>query len=266
MSWIRAVLPRDTKEHAALTMSVLFLVLGLAVVWVTKSLAGVDADAVLVSLLLIPVLVYMVVSGRLTEFKGPGGLEARFRDAAQSAPTIASEKIAAEDVRLQAIAKGGRRSLLDAASHWTNDTVPALMTMTLGRATYSPQTLLEHLDMLSRFRNFKFVVFLDPDSRFVAYMPHWALRDLLAKPDPDVGLDFTNAVKQGRVADLLRYPSVIKTTISTNSTNAEALRRMMDSNLEALVVVDEDSRVKGVVDREQVLSRLMLSLTGAASQ
>jgi len=49
-------------------------------------------------------------------------------------------------------------------------------------------------------------------------------------------------------------------TILTHSTNAEARREMMRQNLEALVVTDENNQLMGIVEREQILSRMMLSL------
>jgi predicted transcriptional regulator len=35
---------------------------------------------------------------------------------------------------------------------------------------------------------------------------------------------------------------------------------MLAQNIEALVVIDEHKKLRGVVEREQVLSRMMLSL------
>jgi predicted transcriptional regulator len=69
-----------------------------------------------------------------------------------------------------------------------------------------------------------------------------------------------NAVNQGQIAQVLRYPGVVKRTISTKSTNAEALREMQEQNIEALVVIDDQQKLRGVVEREQVLGRMMLSL------
>ncbi|MDQ3639076.1 MAG: CBS domain-containing protein, partial [Actinomycetota bacterium] len=57
------------------------------------------------------------------------------------------------------------------------------------------------------------------------------------------------------------YPGVVRKTISTRSTNAEALREMMAKNLEALVVTDEDNRLKGIAEREHVLTRMVLDMT-----
>jgi predicted transcriptional regulator len=65
---------------------------------------------------------------------------------------------------------------------------------------------------------------------------------------------------QGR-QELFSYPGVVRKTISTASTNAEALREMMVKNLEALVVTDEDNRLKGIAEREQILTKMVLDMT-----
>jgi predicted transcriptional regulator len=74
-----------------------------------------------------------------------------------------------------------------------------------------------------------------------------------------LGQEFIRAINHGERDQIARYPGVITKAISSKSTNAEALREMEKSNLEALVVVD-DGRFKGVVEREQLLSRMMLAL------
>lgn len=116
------------------------------------------------------------------------------------------------------------------------------------------------------YNHLRFWGFISPITRrsqvrgeFVAYMASWALKGLLGLQK--LGEEFVHMVNQGNIRDLVRYPGVVTETISTDSTNEDALREMMRQNLEALVVIDKDRRPKGVVEREQVLSRMMLALT-----
>jgi predicted transcriptional regulator len=53
---------------------------------------------------------------------------------------------------------------------------------------------------------------------------------------------------------------VITTTISPENTAADALREMQELNVGALLVTDQERRVLGMVEREELLSRLLLSL------
>ncbi len=67
-------------------------------------------------------------------------------------------------------------------------------------------------------------------------------------------------LNEGR-QELCSYLGVVRKTISTASTNAEALREMMSKNLEALVVADQDNRLKGIAEREQILTKMVLDMT-----
>jgi predicted transcriptional regulator len=53
----------------------------------------------------------------------------------------------------------------------------------------------------------------------------------------------------------------VSKAISTKSTNAEALREMIERNSRFLVITDENNRLKGIVEREQVIGKMVLALT-----
>lgn len=247
------------KELKAISFSLAFLSLAFLSMWFLKDIMQIDRDTVYVAVLLIPALVYMIVSGRITEFKGPGGLAAKFAEAAKEAVSAASEKVEPSIEQMQTIAKDSRQEL-ERKRREINESRPIIMTMTLGKTNYYNRVVvLDYIEVLSQFRNFKFVVFVDGEGRFVAYMPSWAVKGLLSKPE--LGNAFIEAINRGSSEELFSYPGVVKDTISTQSTNAEALREMTKQNLEALVVIDEKRGLKGVVERDQVLSKMMLALT-----
>lgn len=95
-------------------------------------------------------------------------------------------------------------------------------------------------EALSRSSTFKLTVFLDADYRFLEYTTPWAAENVQR------GQKFAEVNNQGR-AELFSHPGVVRKTVSTRSTNAEALREMIEK--------------KGSAEREQVLSRMMLALT-----
>jgi hypothetical protein len=244
------------RELLAVGTAVGAILLGFVVVVVARRYVASLEASVLIALILLPLLAYLIASGRLTEFKG-GGLEAKFAQAATESVSPASETVAYDDP--QVVAKESVRNLIERKAQEIDESQPIVMTMTVGgNAQYTPADVTQYLNVLSQFRNFKFVVFLDLGDRFVGYLPSWALKQLLELPD--LAYEFINAVNAGQVAQLLRYPGVVKKTISIKSTNAEALREMLAQNIEALVVIDENKKLRGVVEREQVLSRMMLSL------
>lgn len=74
-----SVEPRlDKQEIRAIVSFILFLALGFLVLWIAKSVMKIEGDAVFVALLFVPLLVYVILSRKLEELKGPGGLEAKF--------------------------------------------------------------------------------------------------------------------------------------------------------------------------------------------
>ena len=59
-----------------------------------------------------------------------------------------------------------------------------------------------------------------------------------------------------------RLPGTIQETISTQSSYADALREMTrQHHLEALVAIDGKRNLTGVVERDEVLSQMLLALT-----
>jgi CBS domain-containing protein len=245
------------SEWSAVVVAIGSVAIGLAVVWLAQRFVQPIEGSVLIALMLLPFFVYLIASGKLAEFKAPGGIEAKFAQAAAESVRPASETVAYDDP--QVIAKETIRSLLDRKTKEIDESKPVVMTMSIGgTARYGSSDIAQYLKVLTQFRNFKFIVFLDKDQRFVAYMPSWALNQLVTIPE--LADEFVNAVNQGQIAQVLRYPGVVKRTISTKSTNAEALREMQEQNIEALVVIDDQQKLRGVVEREQVLGRMMLSL------
>lgn len=248
----------DHKEIRSIGISLFFLILGFAAVWLIKEVAGIEDNAVYVSVLFIPILVYTIVSGRIKELKGPGGLEARFSEAAGETIKTLSETIEPSVEEMQIMAKEGLGALQRMKPN-IDESRPLVMTMVLGKGRYYDWgAVTQYMDFLAQYRNFKFVIFLDDKERFVAYMRSWAFKGLMGLPQ--LGNEFINVINEGRLQDLYRYPGVEKETISIKSSNAEALRQMTAQNLEALVVIEEDRKPRGVVEREQVVGRMLLTL------
>ena len=200
----------------------------------------------------------MIISGRLEELKGPGGLEAKFSKVANESISAASEKVQVDEMR--SVEKLGV-DLLERKIQELDDSQPIVMTMELGNIDYySRQAVFQYIETLSQFRNFKFVVFVERTNQFVAYMPIWAIKKLLLRRS-FLGDEFIDVINHGFKQELFSYPGVVRETIHMQSTNADALRKMTRLNLGALLVIDESEVLRGIVEREQILTRMMLSLT-----
>lgn len=190
----------ESKEIRAIWLSVLFLVLGCLVLWLVKSVMGVEGDAVFVSLLFIPLLVYVIISGKLEELKGPGGLEAKFAKAAGESVSVASEEVKPSVEEMQIVFKESVR-LLERKQREIDETKPIVMILELGKSGYyEREAVLRYLEVLSQFRNFKFIIFVDNNQRFLAYMPSWALKGLLSKQE--LGGIYLCDERRGKIRDI----------------------------------------------------------------
>lgn len=242
------------KDVIAVLMSLFFIVFGFGAIWFSKNRLGLQDDTLFIILLLAPIISYAIFSGRLSEFKA-GGLEAKFVDIAKESVDIESEKVEVEDT--QVIQKGSVRGFTDRLKD-IDKSKPIILTLYFDRGGYyDRRALLEYLDELFNYPSFKFAVVLR-DDYFVAYIRPWEIRELLNSPG--LGDEFVETINVSDERKLKKYPGVVVKAISTQTSNLEALREMTSRNLDSLVVVDKDNKFKGVVEREQILSKLFIGM------
>ncbi len=74
------------------------------------------------------------------------------------------------------------------------------------------------------------------------------------------GERFINIINGGKLLELLDFPGVLTLSINYQATYMDALKAMSDHNLETILVTGKDNAVIGVVEREQVLSKLVLAM------
>jgi hypothetical protein len=146
----------------------------------------------------------------------------------------------------------------------SNSMYPVL-TVTLGKAGYDTVELLHYLIALSQHRNFKFLVILREDEEVFAYISGWRAMQILEMDQIEQSQDsFVMAINQRQTKKLMSY-GLIKKTVGAKDTNIDALKMMMEMKMDALIVADDDGKLKGVVEREQVLSKLMLAMAETVS-
>lgn len=246
-----------SKEAKGLLIAILFLILGLLIIWVFKIMQISPGDAVFVSMLLLPVLIYMIVSGKLSEFKAPGGLEAKFVSVANHpVEELASQRVEFVKEDMVSVPKNSIDEL-NRLERLANQSKHIILHLLLGQMHYNRQDAEIYLEKFLRYRNFSQVVFLDKKDRFVAFIPPWAMLRILQGEQGD---RFIEIINRGEVLELLDFPGVMEKTVSTRATYKEALQAMADANLESILVVDEEKKVTGVIDRAEVLSKLMLAM------
>jgi CBS domain-containing protein len=247
---------RESPEVRAAVLAVLSLVVGLGVLWVAQEALGLRGDAVLVSLLVLPALLYLALSGRLTEITGPGEVSVKFREVAAKPARASAQTLTPEDVRM--VQKGSLDELRMLSPVLAHDDRPIVFTFALGtRHRYVYAAVLSYVDALAAVTRFLAVIFHDPDGRLLGYMP--AMR-FVALMRSEAGQQFVRDLR-GPFQGLTTVPGMSTETLPAGSSNSEALEVMTRRGLDILALVDDAGRFKGIVERNRLISDLLLAVT-----
>ncbi|TIW82403.1 MAG: hypothetical protein E5V52_11820, partial [Mesorhizobium sp.] len=120
----------------------------------------------LIALMIIPLLAYGVVSGDISEFTGPGGWGAKFREEAKK--TIDPIPISSSIVEGEFVAKGDFVQLENVDRNLAPGK-PVSMTLQLGRGDYyQAPVIAEYIRVLSQHDPDMSVVVIDPAGKYVA--------------------------------------------------------------------------------------------------
>lgn len=242
---------RRANDVRATLGAVIFLAIGVGVAWFAKDEVGISGDAVLITVLLLPAVVYLAISGRLSEVSLPGGGGAKFRAAATTPVAINIEPTQG----LVPVVKRATGELSDLKASLPDDR-PIVLTVTQGNH-FSKEALLEYLDVLSVKRGFKVVAILGSDTTAIGSMPAELFTTLLGSDTTAKDLvERLNDHDPQRIA-LIR--GIVTTLVPVGTTASNALRTMTEERLDAALIVDSERRVVGVAERDQVLSEMLLA-------
>ena len=244
----------------------LFAALGFAAIYVVAKVADVKDGAVLAVVLIVPALLYLMLSGRVNEFKGPGGLEVRLSAVAQQTiPVHGTEAqggaLAYEELR--AVETGRRESFLRRIQDIT-PREPVILTLTLGSKAINGEAAANYARGLTQFPRFRFVAVLDSSGHLISYMDERAFRHLV-EADVIDAQQLLNNIEQSNVGEIRRSAGMISDTVTPETNIADALREMERLRLNALLVTDH-GQVKGIVERERLANALLLSLIDRPSR
>jgi CBS domain-containing protein len=253
---VRAIPARDA---AALAIAVVFLGLGFAAIYVAATVANVKGDAVLAALLLLPAILYLLLSGRVSEFKGPAGLEVKLTQVANSTIPMHSgeEEAALAYERVQEVGRERTESFLQRIRALTPDD-PVVFTLKLGSGPINGAAAADYAKGLTQFPRFRFVAIIDQRNKLVSYMEERAFRHVIESDAVDAQT-LLNNVQHANVRAVRAYPGMIKTTVCPTSSIADALREMEDARKDALLVA-ENGEIKGIVERDRLANALLLTL------
>jgi hypothetical protein len=257
---------RQYREITAITASVVLIGLGFFAAWFSKEVLKIESDVTYITVLLLPIIAYVILSGRLKELR-VGGLEAKFADAAEQQIEIDSETVGHSAQDLQILEKGFFSPFeLQERLKKLDETKPIVFTLILEHQglqfLYNRDSTLKYVEVLSQKPNYKFVViqkYENNEKKFWAYIPSRVFLQILRVDD--LGNRLIDCINRGDTEGLSWFPGVVTRTLSTKASNLDALQEMTNKNMDALVITDESKRLAGVVEREQILSKLLLAMS-----
>jgi hypothetical protein len=247
-------------DALAVLISLAVLVLAAGLFFGLKRYAGGVDAAVFIALLLTPLLVYLVLSGRVQEFSGPGGWGAKFRDIAYA--SVETTKILVDAQPLQAMEKGGEGEIANRIAG-LKPNVPNALVLSVGRGSYYVRDIIEkYLQALMAAGPATYAVFVDANTgQFVGSAS--GRQVLAALSDPTVAERFMHDLQEGGERPFAGMGFLVTESLSPEDSNVVALEKLVNTNADALVIVSDDGRRPiAVVDRNRLVTKLMLKLAG----
>jgi hypothetical protein len=251
-------------ERDAVIAAALFLLLGFLLALLVRSVLKIESDLLLPLVVFLPLLVFLVLSGKIAAFNA-GGLNVTL--------VVPVHDIPIPDTDIAAVSSP-QHGKCPGQAYSTRPLQPAYLTLTLGacNATDGPGAGNYNLEDVQRWvdedassDDFKFLVILDEAGAFSAAIDARSAADLLASDD---GQTFITAINDGSLnrETGMQYSELMFDALPDSATNIEALQEMGRRNLDALVVVYGDNRIKGILSREQVVSSMMLALVNSSTE
>jgi hypothetical protein len=252
---------RDGKPEVpmqALFIAAAVLVVGLGLAYGIKRFSLGDS-VTLIALMIIPLLAYGVVSGDISEFTGPGGWGAKFREEAKR--TIDPVPISSSIVEGEFVAKGDFVQL-DNVDRNLAPGEPVAMTLQLGRGSYyQAPVIAQYIRVLSQHDPDMSVVVIDQNGKYVASAKgSIVLAQLTDSKNPEQTSLLMNALHGSDPAEILKIGGFSDKSIADTASNVEALRKMQTENTSRLVAVTPMGAPEGIVLRDMIVTRLLVEL------
>lgn len=238
------------------------LILGVALAYIVWRLMDMKESGWLVLLIALPnaifFMIYFISSGVINEL-GYGDYKLVFGKAASEPVSGDFGSIAPSLDDMIQVGDQGVGLLEEMLAQYSlSEEKPILMVIRLGEK-YPREVTLGFIEKLSRYTSFKFVGFVNQANKFIAYTPAWAIRQRLSNPIR--GDEFLEVVQnQSRRNELFNYPNVLRETVKPNSTRIDALQVMDRLNLSTIPVVDSNGELNGIIERDKVISQMLIKM------
>lgn len=248
------------RDAGALAVAVVFLLLGFGAIIAVRKVGDITDGVVLASALLLPAILYLLISGRVSDLKGPGGLEISIAEVANRSISVGDEvgSIALAYEQVRQVQGGTRTESFLARVKSVDPRDPVLFTLKLGSEPINGAAAADYVKALTQFPRFRFVSIVDSAGKLVCYMEEASFRHLIESNAIDAQT-LLNHIAHQDVGDVRAYPCMIHNTLAPDTSIAEALRQMDRIHSSAMLVCQE-GYVKGVVERDHLANALLLKI------
>lgn len=243
-------------DSTAFGLACVVFVLAVGVAWAFRRFQITDSIG-LIALIVLPLAAYGVASGYVAKISLPGGWGAEFRQIATA--KIKPSPLADEVQDLNVIEKAGL-SGIQQYRETLEIGKPIAISLRLGQGGYyNAAAIAEYIRAFQTFDPNLTVIFLENGSgRFVASANgNSVLAAVEVKDDEN---RFVRALEASDLIGLKRLVVMTTASVHEDTTNAEALKLMVDDGVDAVIKVDAAGLAKGVVRRDDIIARLMIKL------
>jgi hypothetical protein len=248
---------------ASIILAVCVFVVGLALAVVNKQ-KGIGDTTTFLAILLIPLLVLGVASGKIQEFTGPGGVGAKFNEVARAPVHLTSIQRISYEVPTQ-LAKGPIEDFAPRLANVVPGT-PITFTFTLAsQKSTAPESqassqiydLAVAKDEIKKLLSSNWdavVVIARQDGTFLAMADPHKFYALLN--DASKGPFLIECFNKGQQPP--NYDGLVFDSLKDEDTsNSQALRKMLSYNLQIMAVTNKQNVVDNIAKRDQIVAQLV---------
>jgi hypothetical protein len=258
---------RGMVIYWALSSAIAVLILSIGLAVANKRYKVVDKTT-FIALLLIPLVVLGVASGTIQEFSAPGGLGAKFREVARAdVSPLKLAQLQLDEQAVESIAKGDTTTLRKRAEKLVIGQ-PVLLTLTLGTPFYQVPAIAESINIFLEIDRDMLVAILDQAGKFVAMADGARLLTFFKEEGTgsdgkSAGKNLVDAIRNGFPPPHLKELLVFETLKEGQTSNAQALQKMLQYNVRAMTVVNSDDKPDHIAKRDQIVARLVAQLAAS---
>lgn len=235
--------------------------LALLVVLRAKTGNKVDIRNSDIVLALVPVALWLFLTGKIQEFGfGEVKIVAAIKMAAKAPVGPEVSKLTIDAVRepVRMMSKAGP------------DVIPQMigaksqaLSFVIGQGGYAGQAIADYLDQLTQYPFLRYVVLNNPDGTFYGICDARQIEEIVRAPNPRFNVsNIADWINAGDKTQLINLPGFVpaEKSLHKKDDKRQALEQMNREDAQALPVLDETGEFDGIVDRSKLTASILTEI------